>query len=218
MTPSLVLEVAGWAALLHTERVESLGAAGEPGVIPAQFRRRLPAFARDVVRCALPLLADWPRAPVVFASPNGDLDSAVALLRDIARSELISPNLFSLSVHNAPAGILSLCAPEPGDHTAIAAGAASLAAGLVECHLRMACDAAPSVVLAYADLRTPEIYAPWDVDAPGVALAMRLEPAQGGAPDLDIASGRAGVVALARAMADGARRIRFVSNMEAAAA
>jgi Beta-ketoacyl synthase, N-terminal domain len=218
LTPSLVLDVADWAALLCGEHEERLGAAGESAVIPAQYRRRLPVFSRDVVRCALPLLQAAPESAVVLSSPDGDLASTAALLADLAKRELLSPTLFSLSVHNAPAGVLSLCVAVQGDHTAVAAGEASLAAGLTEAYARLASREAPSILLVHGEHRLPAVYADWENDAPGVFLALKLRLAAAPpAPETSIGAGRAGAAALARALAAGARRLRFGAPMAAAA-
>ena len=210
MGRSLTLDVAEWAAVISGETGEQFGAAIATNDIPAQRRRRLPPFTRNVLRCALPILAAAPGSPVVFAAEHGDLDSTVALLNDLARGEVLSPALFALSVHNAPVGALSLCVSPPGDHTAIAGGPFSFAAGLTDAFLRLSDGAADGVILVLAEERFPEVYAGFDTDAPGAFVAMRLRRADGvGVPEIEASPGRAGVVAAARALDGGVRRIRF---------
>ncbi|MGH6950144.1 MAG: beta-ketoacyl synthase chain length factor [Vitreimonas sp.] len=219
MGRSLTLDVAEWAAVLSGKTGEEFGAAIATDDIPAQRRRRLPPFTRNVLRCALPLLRTAPASPVVFAAEHGDLESTVALLGDLARGEVLSPALFALSVHNAPAGALSLCVSPAGDHTAIAGGPYSFAAGLTEAFLRLNDGAADSVILVLAEERLPAVYAAFDSDAPGAFLAMRLrltEDADKSA--IDTAPGRAGVVAAVRALAGGGRRVRFTPPMAEARA
>jgi hypothetical protein len=214
-----VLEVADWAALISTDPVEQIGAAEGPETIPAQMRRRLPPFAREVARCALPILRADPASVVVFASPHGDLVSAATLLSDLARKELLSPALFSLSVHNAPAGVLSLCVTERGDHTAIAGDAATLPAALIECYARLAESGSDALTLVYADQKFPEVYAHLEEDAPGVVLALRLRRASGAAAaQAMIRAGRASAVAAARALVGGARHLTFDPAAEEAMA
>lgn len=208
MGRSLDLSVTAWAAIVSAENAEQLGAAGAATEIPANQRRRLPPFTRDVLRCALPLLRDAPATPVVFCATHGDLDSTVKLLSDMANGELLSPALFALSVHNAPPGALSLCATPAGDHTAIAGGEQALSAGLTECYARLASGEAQSVLLIHAEERLPQIYADLDDDAPGIFLAMRLNVAAAGAP-IDVGAGRAGALAVARALASGVTHLRF---------
>jgi hypothetical protein len=204
------LDVADWAALVSGEAEEQFGAAAAASIIPPGCRRRLPAFSRDVLRCALPILRDKPHCPVVLSSPHGDLPSTVTLLTDIARRELLSPALFGLSVHNAPAGALSVCLERPGDQTSLAGDAASLSVGLVEAYARLATHEASSVAFIYAEERLPPIYAELDDDAPGVFLAVQLRLASASAASqIAVAPERAGAVAFVRALAAGARQVCF---------
>jgi len=207
---SLVLDVAAWAAVVSTETTAQLGAAVAETDIPASQRRRLPTFTRNVLRCALPLLQSAPQTPLILTSINGDLPSTVALLNDIARREVLSPSLFGLSVHNAPAGALSLCLENPGDQIAIGGDAATLAAGLVEAYARLSTGECATIVLIHADDRLPDVYAELDDETPGVFLAMTLTLV--GASDdaeIDVEAGRAGANALVAALAAGQRRLRF---------
>lgn len=210
MGGSLVLDVVRWAAIVSADTAGQFGEAEEAGCIPAGQRRRLPAFTRDVLRCALPLMRDAPGRPIVLSSPNGDLASTATLLTDITRRDPLSPSLFGLSVHNAPIGALSLLLEGPGDQTALAGDAATLSAGLTEAYTRLATAEAAEVLLIHADEKLPEIYAPFEDDAPGVFVAMvlRLVGASGDA-ESDIAAGRVGAVALVSALANGAQRLRF---------
>jgi hypothetical protein len=219
---SLVLAVAEWAAIVSAETVGEFGLAEPATAIPANQRRRLPAFSRDVLRCALPLLRTQPRIPLILTSENGDLESTVTLLTDIARGEILSPSLFGLSVHNAPVGALSLSLDSPGDQIALAAGAGTLAAGLVEAYARLASGEAAAIVVIHAAGHLPAIYAELDEAAPGVFLAMTLSLVADASVELEIAvrPNRAGAVAVVHALAAGPRRLRFSSfpHIEAQAA
>jgi len=205
---ALSLDVAAWAAIVSHETVDELGAAEPAASIPAAQRRRLPGFTRDVLRCALPLLRDKPRCPVVLTSPHGDLASTVTLLTDVAHRQVLSPSLFGLSVHNAPTGALSLCLGEPGDQTALAGDAGTLSVGLLEAYARLATGEAACILLCHAEERLPPVYAEFDDDAPGVVLAMILRLSDAAArPGVTAGRGRAGAVDVARALAAGASRI-----------
>lgn len=210
MGGSLVLDVVRWAAIVSADTAVQFGEAEEAACIPASQRRRLPAFTRDILRCALPLMRDAPGRPIVLSSPYGDMVSTATLLADISRREPLSPSLFGLSVHNAPVGALGLCLDGPGDQTALAGDAATLSAGLVEAYVRLATAETAEVLLIHADERLPEIYAPFDDSTPGVFVAMVLRLV-GASADTEsvIAPGRAGAVALASSLAGGSRRLRF---------
>jgi hypothetical protein len=197
-----------------------LGAAGAAAEIPGALRRRLPPFSRDMVRCALPLLRERPTDTVIASGTRGDLDSTVKLLTDLAQGELLSPALFAFSVHNAPAGALSLCLKPTGDHTALAGAEASLAAALAEAYARLAIGEAESVLVVHAEQRDPAFYEHLgDLETPGVVLALRLTRADGEGQAHALQPARAGIIALARALDGGAQRISFApTSLKALAA
>ena len=208
MGRSLVLETAAWAALISTDDVVQMGAAGAATEIPAALRRRLPPFSRDMVRCTLPLLRETPDSPVIASGTRGDLASTVKLLTDLASGELLSPALFAFSVHNAPAGALSLCL-KSGDHTALAGGEGAFAAALTEAYARLAISEADTIIVTHAEERDPEFYEHLgDHQTPGVFLALRLRRATANAQHV-LAPGRVGLIALARALESGATHIGF---------
>ena len=210
MGRSLVLEAAAWAAIVSADTVEQLGAAGAATEIPGALRRRLPPFSREMVRCTLPLLRDEPDTAVIASGTRGDLESTVTLLSDLAQGELLSPALFAFSVHNAPAGALSLCLKPTGDHTALAGGADAFAAALTEAYARLATGKAESVIVTHAEARDPEFYEHLgDHATPGFLLALRITRAASEGEAHTLAPARAGLIALARALEAGARRIRF---------
>lgn len=210
MGKSLELEVINWAAVVSNETTEDFGAAEPASIIPAAQRRRLPSFSRDILRLALPLLRDAPGRPVVLSSPHGDLTSTVTLLSDIARREVLSPSLFGLSVHNAPAGALSLMLEQPGDQISLAGDDATLAAGLTEVYTRLATQAAPSILLIHADERLPPIYEAFeDPHTPGVIVAMVLRRAGSDGPCLRVDDGRSGAAAVVEGLRAGHTRLQF---------
>lgn len=218
MGRSLVLETTAWAGIVAADNAEQLGAAGAAAEIPAALRRRLPPFSRDMVRCTLPLLREAPETAVIASGTRGDLESTVKLLTDLANGELLSPALFAFSVHNAPAGALSLCLKPTGDHTALAGDREAFAAALTEAYARIATGEAESVIVAHAEERDPAFYEHLgDQTTPGVFLALRLTRAHGEAQH-ELAPGRAGLIALARALEAGATRIGFAPPSLRAAA
>ncbi len=210
MGGSLVLDVGRWGAIVSADTAVQFGEAEEAGCIPAGQRRRLPAFTRDILRCALPLMRDAPGRHIVLSSPHGDMISTTTLLTDITRRDPLSPSLFGLSVHNAPIGALSLMLEGPGDQTALAGDAATLSAGLTEAYARLATAEAAEVLLIHADEKLPDIYAGLDEASAGVFVAMvvRLVGASADS-EIDIRPGRDGAAALVTALANGGRRLRF---------
>lgn len=72
--------------------------------IPAMQRRRLPEVAKRIHRFAQTLADE--QTPVIYASHNGEISQTLSIIRSFSGD--VSPAKFSLSVHNAIAGLLSV--------------------------------------------------------------------------------------------------------------
>lgn len=125
-----------------------------PQLLAANERRRAPqtvAVALDVALAACASAGRDPQAlPSVFASTHGDLaitDYMAATLADDPRS--ISPTRFHNSVHNAAAGYWTIGAASMAPATAISAGAASFAQGLLEALAQLHAGADAVLLVAY---------------------------------------------------------------------
>jgi hypothetical protein len=68
----------------------------------------------------------------VFATEGGESATTLELLEQLAAKEALSPIKFSLSVHNASAGLYSLANKNTAPSTTISAGAQTVACGLLE--------------------------------------------------------------------------------------
>jgi hypothetical protein len=105
--------------------------------IPPMLRRRLSPMGRACASVLLPLIdsdneAERANTPIVFASRHGEAQRTQLILEDIAECELISPTAFSLSVHNAISGILSINKKITANISAIAASGSEVMAVLFE--------------------------------------------------------------------------------------
>lgn len=129
----------------------------QPRLLPPNERRRAPesvAVALEVAQAACAAAAQDPaRLPSVFASTHGDLAitdyMCAALATDPAA---VSPIRFHNSVHNAAAGYWTIGNGCMAPTTAISAGPASFAQGLLEALSQLACGA-DAVLLAAFDAR-----------------------------------------------------------------
>lgn len=207
----LGLQVEAWSAILYADDERRLmGAVGTANDLPSSLRRRMPGFILDATLCSLPLLRDRPESDLVYCSCNGDLAITADLLTDLFRGELLSPAKFSISVHNAPAGMVGLAFAQIGNHTAIAGGPDSLAAGLTDAYARLATGEAETVVLVFAEACLPEIYREFDEGGPNTFIALTLSAAAAAPEEAHwVEPGREGAAALARALDEGARALRF---------
>lgn len=136
------------APALRGEAVAAAGAPRRPAptVLAANERRRAP----DAVRMALQVAqdacaaagADPASLPSVFTSAHGDLAIVDALCRTLAHNPLLlSPLRFHHSVHNAASGYWAIGCHSHQASTAVAGGAHSWAAGLLEALTQTTADA-----------------------------------------------------------------------------
>lgn len=126
--------------------------------VPAMQRRRIERLGRMAMQAAYwcqPAQAE--AMPLVFASRHGDPARSLELLDAMTRGEAMSPAGFSLSVHNAIAAMYSIVRGECGNYVALAAGAATAEAALVEAAGLLA-DGAPEALVVLYDSPLPEVY------------------------------------------------------------
>src|SRR6185312_8374174 len=194
---ALRFRVADWMALspVLQERQQWLAWAGgapsgvaaapEPA-LPTALRRRVSTIGQMMFR-AIYRLGDIPPARFVFCSRHGEYRRTQALLDTLAMREEPSPAEFSLSVHNALAGLLSIAWQNDAGHTAVAAGSDSFCFGLLEAAACLKAMPQEPVLLAYFDEPLPEEYAAFgDRGDSSLALALLLAPALGDGGDLTV--------------------------------
>ena len=125
--------------------------------IPASTRRRLNNYGRSAGGLAADKVDGRPL--IVFASRYGDASRSVGILEEIAKSDEISPMHFSLSVHNAVIGILSIAWKLDEMQSVIAAGANTFAMGITECLSLLNAFPDRQVLLLYVDYPLPDVFA-----------------------------------------------------------
>lgn len=170
--------IRGWAAWTPGRETESAWrdwangrttAPDEPSAqpgIPTLLRRRVSPLGQAALRAAWSL-PDTLTSRIIVASRHGEFGRTLSILDTLAVGE-VSPADFTLSVHHALVGLLSIAATNRQGHTAIAAGSESLGLGFVEA---LAClDESPneSVTLLYYDEGLPSPFNDFD-EAPGHA-------------------------------------------------
>ena len=162
-----IVRHAAWAPGLETPQqwhawaqsalpVAPIAAAGEPGVramAPMQ-RRRAGQLGKMALEVAYACLGEQRDVPLVFCSRHGEVARAVELLSALAHGEPLSPTAFGMAVHNASAGLFSIARADMANQLAVAAGAASLAAAVIEACGLLA-DGAAQVLLVLAECPLP---------------------------------------------------------------
>jgi hypothetical protein len=125
-----------------------------PDILPPTERRRAPEpvlLASEAASQAAAMAGRDPSTlPCVFTSTHGDLAITDAMCATLAADPReLSPTRFHNSVHNAPAGYWTVAAHCHATATAISAGAASFAAGLVEAATEVAAEGEAVLLAAY---------------------------------------------------------------------
>lgn len=101
--------------------------------------------------------------PCVLCSRHGELTRTVGLLESLAKGEALSPAHFSLSVHNAIGGVLSIAQGNIGNITAIATLDDEISAALLEVAGLLNDPHCSQVLCVIYDEPVPSAYAEFDV-------------------------------------------------------
>ena len=147
---------AKWQFYFNNELALDISQKPDVAFLPAMFRRKLSPLCRMVFATVNSLqhqnaLKD---SPLVFSSRHGELDLSIKLISGMIENTSMSPAGFSMSVHNSPAGLLSIFYKNKNASTAISAGQTTLSAAFVEAVAQLQLN--DQVVLCYADSQMPE--------------------------------------------------------------
>jgi predicted hotdog family 3-hydroxylacyl-ACP dehydratase len=148
------------------------------GILPARARRGTSLATRMMVDAADQAIAaagfDRHTVRTVYASAYGEVETALALLRMRHSDDgVLSPARFHLSVHNAAGGLLSIAQGNRSSSTAIAAGAQTVAMGLLDAAALFHESPGP-VVVVFADESVPDALWPGH-SYPPIAIAFALD-------------------------------------------
>lgn len=162
----------------------SAGVAGAPpdlGILPRSLRRGLSTGMKLAIAAAGQAVAQARASgraagelPIVYGSAVGETETAIELLTSITATRESSPVLFRHSVHNAAAGLLSIALGSQASSTAVAAGAETLLAVLLEAQGLLS-EGTAAVLLVVAEEGASALLSPGRI-APGGALAWVLAP------------------------------------------
>jgi hypothetical protein len=126
-------------------------------LIPAMLRRRLSPMGRAAFSVMIPLVETFGPMPLVYVSRHGEVGRTMELLAAIAKQEPLSPTAFSLSVHNAIAGLFSIHQGITKNINAIASGSQELVAALLEA-VGLCSEQEPRVLCVFCDEPLPSVY------------------------------------------------------------
>jgi len=150
----MLIRVSNWDILHIAEGQEF--SAEKVKAIPASARRRLNNFGKSAGSLADGMIDENPL--IVFASRYGDVERSLRILEEICGQEVLSPMNFSLSVHNAVPGVLSIAWKLKEMQSVIAAGSDTFAMGLTESFSLLKSFPHKSVLMIYIDLPLPSVF------------------------------------------------------------
>ena len=143
--------------------------------VPKMLKRRLSPLAKTVFCAALSCEKEVDCLPVVFSSTHGELAKSLKMMKTIEAGEEISPTLFSLSVHNAIAGLFSIAFKNKIQATVLAAGEEGMATAFIEA-AGLFQEGESEVLLVFYDEPLPDFFpsAPYKVSSKTCAVALKL--------------------------------------------
>jgi hypothetical protein len=160
-------------------------AAGEnDNTLPATLRRRITPIGQRMLQAGA--ICTGPEPLYVFASRHGEMTRTLSILTGMTSQNEMSPADFSLSVHNALAGLLSIHIRNTLGHTALASGPDTFAYGFMEALASLYAEPGRPVLYCYGDAPLPGPYADFshtDKDLP-LVVALLLRSARPGEPRL----------------------------------
>ena len=185
---------AAWAAWARGATVDA--AAQTHAALPPILRRRITPIGQMAFEAAQ-AAQGAAEARFVFASRHGEFRRTLSLLETLLGDETVSPADFSLSVHNALMGLLSIWSRNPRGHTTIASGTATFHCALIEAASMLVADTDTPVLLVFYDEPLPAPYDGFNGAADGaLALALLLKSTGDGARvSIDARSGEAAEIA-----------------------
>jgi hypothetical protein len=119
-----------------------------------------------------------------LASQHGDLGRTVGLLKSLALKEPLSPTDFTMSVHHALVGLISIHTGNREGHTAVAAATDTFGFGFLEATAYVAAESKPAL-LVYLDDPLPDEYREFRTsDGTGALVVVaQIEPPAGDGSD-----------------------------------
>ncbi len=131
----------------------------EPDIssIPPLLRRRLNSLGRSCASEVLQHIKKDENIPVIYCSQHGDIERTYKILKEAAKGEPASPMNFSLAVHNAILGVLSIHLGLTSSINSISSSQQGLVPVLLEAS-GILMSGAEKVLCILCDVSLPAIY------------------------------------------------------------
>ncbi len=173
-----------WPPLDENDDMDTLAQAELLSSVPKMLMRRLTPLAKIVFSAANLCIGDNTQLPIVFSSTHGELAKSFKMMEMIDAGEDVSPTAFSLSVHNAIAGLFSIVYNNKLQSTVVAPGEEGIAAAFIEA-IGQLLEGEDEVLLVLYDEPLLEFYpsAPYQLTAnQSCAVGLRIAKTGFGLP------------------------------------
>lgn len=170
---SMRLYIKAWDGWMDTIQLKSDQSA------PLLLRRRVSSLGQKALQSAWNIPGSE-CARYVFSSRHGEFGRTLSILTGYQEEGIISPADFSLSVHHALIGLLSIAQKNHHGHTALAAGNESLCFAFIEAYGLLQQNPEEDVLIIYCDEPLPPPFENFNnnVEVP-VAMALLLSSKSG---------------------------------------
>ena len=165
-----------WVKWSKGDLVLQQGKVIVPDSVPKMLQRRLSPLAKAVFNSAGKCLETGELIPTVFSSSHGEICKSLEMLKAIQAGDEVSPTAFSLSVHNAIAGLFSIVYSNQQEITVIAPGQEGIAPAFIE-GLGILQEGADAVLLILYDEPIADFYpvSPFNLNSDSMcALTLRI--------------------------------------------
>ncbi|MCL2297935.1 MAG: beta-ketoacyl synthase chain length factor [Proteobacteria bacterium] len=157
-----------------------LGAGEETAPVkamPPLLRRRAHALGRAALEVLYAPTLAYADQPMVFCSRHGEVSRSLAIQQALAAEGRVSPQEFSMSVHNAVPGLFLIARQSRAPVVALASENRLALSGMTEALTQLA-DGASSVILVFCDASLPALFGSFINNEP-TCFAFALEMTAG---------------------------------------
>ncbi|MCL1824407.1 MAG: beta-ketoacyl synthase chain length factor [Betaproteobacteria bacterium] len=146
-------------------------------MMPPLLRRRAHPLGRAALEALYAPALGYANQPIVFCSRHGEMSRSLVIQHALAEEGQVSPQEFSMAVHNAIPGLFSIAKQSRAPVVALASESQLALSGIIEALAQLA-DGAPSVILVFCDAPLPMLFRHF-IDNEPVCFAFALEMTAG---------------------------------------
>ncbi|MCL2524621.1 MAG: beta-ketoacyl synthase chain length factor [Betaproteobacteria bacterium] len=129
-------------------------------MMPPLLRRRAYPLGRAALEVLYAPALAYADQPVVFCSRHAEIDRSLVIQQALAAEGPVSPQEFSMAVHNAIPGLFMIAKKSRAPVVALASENQLALSGILEALAQIA-DGAPSVILVFCDGPLPTLFSPF---------------------------------------------------------